>query len=87
VSAAGKTPPQVPQEDQQYRVTAPCVTVRVANGPGGALRSQWQLCHLYQNAWLPRDTHPDDIKRLLGIRTPGPTGRGGGRPMIVPIET
>ena len=84
MSAAGKTEPTEPK---RYQVVAPCITVRVAAGPGSAVRTKWQLCHLYRNAWLPLDTHPDDIERLLGKRTPGPTGRGGGRPMIVPIET
>jgi hypothetical protein len=74
-----------PEEPQRYQVTAPCVVVRVPNGPGGAVRSSWQLIHLYQHAWIPVNIHPDDLARLLKTRRPGPTGRGGGGPLIVPV--
>jgi hypothetical protein len=84
VTAAGKAEP--PQKPQRYRVNAACITIRVHNGPGGAVRGQWQLIHLYQNAWVPLDAHPDDVQRLLRKRIPGPEGRGGGRPMLEPIE-
>lgn len=83
MSAAGKAEPQ---ETRRWQVNAPCITIRVANGPGGAVRGSWQLIHLYRNAIVPTDANQDDIKRLLGKRTPGPDGRGGGLPMLVPFE-
>ena len=83
MSAAGKAEPQ---DARRWQVDAPCITIRVANGPGGAVRGSWQLVHLYRGAWVPTDAHPDDVKRLLSKKTPGPDGRGGGRPMLVPIE-
>jgi hypothetical protein len=83
VTAARKAEPQ---ETRRYQVNAPCVTIRVRNGPGAAVRGAWQLVHIYQYGLVPSDAHPDDIARLLSKRTPGPDGRGGGRPMLIPIE-
>ena len=56
---------------QRYRVRAPCVSLRVPQGPDGPEASaesaepSWRLIDLYAGARVPSDAHPDDIKRLL----------------------